>query len=123
MKYHEIDTKKGRINFLREKLANDIRWSIKGLLRVYENQTADEQNSGTTKHHNGIGFTGADADILSSFAEQIKKGRQLSEKQCKILFKKMPRYARQLEKAANDAQHEEPIDQSIEGYQAATHGA
>ena len=123
MTYQEIQTKKGRINYLREKLANDIRWSVKGLLRVYENQTADEQNSGTTKYHNGIGFTGADADILSSFAEQVKKGRQLSEKQRKILFKKMPRYARQLEQAANDARHDEPVDQSAEGYQTATHGA
>ena len=37
-----------------------------------------------------------DANILSSFAQQIEKGRILSEKQMAILFKKMPRYWKQI---------------------------
>ena len=100
MRYQDCTTKKARIEFLREKLGSDYRWATRGLVRIFERQTADEQASGHTKYHNGVGFSGVDSDILSSFAGQVLKGRHLSVKQQKILFKKMPRYARQLDDVA-----------------------
>lgn len=33
----------------------------RALMVVYGNQTADERAAFATKHHNGVGFTGADA--------------------------------------------------------------
>ena len=42
------------------------------------------------------GFNGTDANILSSFAEQLLKGRTLSAKQLAIAFKKLPKYSRQV---------------------------
>lgn len=101
MSFDTLKTKKARRQFIREKLGTDIRWATRGLLRIYDNQTDDEQRAEETKYWNNIGFTGADAHILSSFATQVLKGFSLSEKQQKILFKKMPKYSSQLEHAAS----------------------
>ena len=96
--FTELKTKKARIAYIRERLATNRQWATRGLVRIYEHQTSDEQTSMETKHHNGVGFTGADAEILTSIAKQVLAGRQLSEKQFnKVVFKKMPKYARQLE--------------------------
>jgi hypothetical protein len=95
--FYELDTKKARIAHIREQLGTSAAWALRGLVRIYANQTADEQAVGTTKHHNDIGFTGADAEILTSFAQQYERRGSLSPKQMGLLFKKMPKYAKQLE--------------------------
>ena len=98
MKYSELKTKKGKVAFLRLMLASNPKWAVRGLLRIYEAQTHSEKAIGTTTDHNGVGFSGVDGEILSSFAEQVKKGRQMSAKQMGIIYKKMPRYSGQLVK-------------------------
>ena len=80
---------------------NDERWATRALLAIYRNQTVDEQMTGETVEDNGIGFTGTDANILSSFAEQVQNGRTLSVKQLVILNKKIGKYAGQLIRMAN----------------------
>ena len=98
MKFSDCKTKKARIDFIKNMLRTNRVWATKGLLRIYERQTASEQASQTTHDHNGVGFTGADAEILSSFAQQVLGNRFVgSEKQLRILHHKMPKYARQLE--------------------------
>ena len=89
-------TKKAALQEFKEKLATDPRWATRGLLRIYSFQTESEQASETTSEDNGVGFTGVDADILSSFAKQVQAGRNLSQKQMDLLLKKMPKYAGQL---------------------------
>lgn len=96
MKYSELKTKKEKVAFMREMLATNPAWAVRGLLKIYEFQTESEQNIGETTEDNGVGFSGCDAHILSSFADQIKAGRQMSAKQLAIIYKKMPRYSRQL---------------------------
>lgn len=100
MKYAELTTKKARIAFIREMVATNEAWAVRALVRIYANQTAGEQSIGSTVEHNGVGFSGADSEILSSFASQVERGRKLSAKQLAIVFKRMPRYARQLMEAA-----------------------
>lgn len=100
MKFVDCKTKKDRVAFIRRMVAEDASWAIRGMLRIYANQTADEQSSEDTKHLNGIGFTGSDANLLSSFAKQVERGRNLSDKQMFYVFKKMPKYAGQLEREA-----------------------
>jgi len=102
MKYADIKTKKAKVQHIRTMLGTNLNWASKGAIRIFENQTADEQNVGDTVENNGIGFTGVDAGILSSFAKQIIKGRTMSLKQQAILFKKMPKYAGQLERMTRD---------------------
>ena len=68
----------------------------KALIKIFEFQTADEQENEHTYNHNGVGFTGIDGQILTSFAKQLIKYKRLSDKQMDLLFKKMPKYWKQV---------------------------
>ena len=90
-------TKKDTLAFVRSKLASDPVWATKALVRIFqENQTNDEQVNQTTSHDNGIGFSGVDAQFLSSLAQNYLKYGRLSDKQMGFVFKKMPKYAKQV---------------------------
>ena len=85
------------VEIVRGKFAMNQQWAIKAMVRIYdENQTTEEKQSQDTIHDNGIGFSGADSFILSSFSEQVKAGRNMSDKQMAIIFKKMKKYANQV---------------------------
>ena len=96
VKFADLKTKKAKIAHVREMLASSQKWAERGLIRIFENQTEDEQAAGDVVHNNGIGFTGADAEFLSSLAKQVQAGRTLSPKQMVWVHKKMPKYAKQL---------------------------
>jgi hypothetical protein len=92
---------KATIRFVAHKLGSDARWAEKAITLLYGFQTADEQDAGSTREHNGQGFNGTDAELLSSFAVQIARstrpeGERLSPKQRPFAFKKLPKYARQV---------------------------
>lgn len=80
----------------------------RALLKLYARQTQDEQISQTATHHNRMGFSGVDAEILTSFAQQvirkeqrgIPEGARLSPKQREVARKKLCRYTRQLAEIA-----------------------
>lgn len=74
----------------------------RGVLAIFEYQTSYEKEANMTNEDNGVGFNGADADILSSFAKGIKRYGNLTEKQMVIARKKMMKYAGQLAKIANE---------------------
>lgn len=99
--YNELTSKAARTAHIKHMLATNAQWALRGLLRIYEHQTEDEKASQSTHHDNGIGFNGADAEILTSLAHQVKAGRNMSEKQMALIHKKMPKYARQLEGISN----------------------
>ena len=82
--------------FVSHKLGTDAQWASRAITVLYAFQTADEQEAGSTKEHNGAGFNGTDAFILSSFAQQVAKGRTLSAKQLAIAYRKLPKYQRQV---------------------------
>ena len=82
--------------YFKHNLTTSTNWAIRGMLVVYAKQTADEQTSQTTNELNSVGFSGCDAEILSSFSQQVQKGRTLSPKQMAIVFKKMHKYWEQL---------------------------
>jgi len=83
-------------DYVRTKLGTDPRWAKAALLKIFEFQTAEEQSAERTHEHNGIGFTGVDGEILSSFAKQFRAKGYLSPKQMNLLFKKMPKYWKQI---------------------------
>ena len=87
---------KNVIAVIKKKLATNSAWATRSIVKLYELQTADEQVSQTTHNVNGAGFNSTDATILSSFAEQILRGRTLSPKQLVIAYKKLPKYSRQI---------------------------
>ena len=74
---------------------------VRGMLRIYDLQTESEKVFGDTHEHNGVGFSGVDGEIMSSFAEFYNKTNFLSYKQMKIARKKMLKYAGQLTMISN----------------------
>jgi hypothetical protein len=103
---------------IRGKLATSDKWLIRGILAIYARQTADEQSSQTTKYHNGVGFNGTDATLLSSFAKQIRAWEgtdpsqrryrlPLSPKQMQLARRKMGKYAGQLARIAEENNQDE----------------
>jgi hypothetical protein len=89
-------TKGAMAEFVRNQLKNNEQWAKKALLKIYDLQTEDEQNLGTTKHYNNVGFSGAHAEIMSSFAEQLLNKGWLSPKQMRIVHKIISKYTRQI---------------------------
>ena len=90
-------------DFLKRKLATDYRWALRALEVVYNNQTSSEKDTSTTHVENGIGFTGHDAPILTSFYLFQKKWKFLSKKQTSLLHKKIPKYWEQVLKVSDQA--------------------
>lgn len=86
-------------------LTNDDQLA-KAVVLLYRRQTADEQRVGETRHRNGVGFNGTDAQILSSFAKFYMRTGFLTPKQLFIARKKMPKYAGQLADIANERREE-----------------
>lgn len=93
--------KKDLLAALKARLATDDRWALRALVVVYGNQTAAEQATQQTIEHNGIGFSGPDAEILSSFAQQYQRRGSLSPKQMHVLRRKIPSYAGQIARVAD----------------------
>ena len=91
-------TKKGKVKWLRELLKVDTSSMLWALVRVFNWQTEDEKDCEQTHHLNKIGFSGVDAEILTSFAKQFISKKSLSPKQLILAHKKLHKYAAQLVK-------------------------
>lgn len=93
---HIRPTQKETVEHFRQMLASRPAWALRGLVRIYERQTDIEKASQLTCVNNKVGFTGFDAEILSSIAEQYKSRGTVSPGQMVVLHKRMPKYAGQL---------------------------
>lgn len=82
--------------YIKMMLGSNTDWAIRGMLKIYELQTIDEQATRTTHTLNSVGFSGCDAEIMSSLVTFYKRFNRLSDKQMKLAFKKMPRYHKQI---------------------------
>lgn len=86
---------------IKEQLMTNDEWLVRGLVAIYNKQTMDEQRVEETKHHNDVGFTGADGHFMTSVAKFYQRNRYLSDKQRFLVRKKMSKYAGQLADIAN----------------------
>jgi hypothetical protein len=86
---------------IKERLVKSDAWVMNGVIRIFEYQTADEQNSDSTSEDNGVGFNSVDAELLSSFAKFAMKRGFLSKGQMTYARKKMLKYSGQLAEIAN----------------------
>lgn len=84
------------LDYIKNKLETNPDWASRAIVKLYEYQTMDEQITGQTANTNGVGFNGLDSVILSSFAQQLLKGRSLTAKQLAIAHKKLPKYSKQV---------------------------
>ena len=88
-------------------LETNAKFLERAIVKVYEKQTQDEQQTQSTNHNNNVGFNSSDSFILSSFAQQIIKstypeGNRLSLKQKEIALPKMLKYSNQIAKISNN---------------------
>lgn len=72
-----------------------------GLKKLYACQTADEQEAGATKIHNGKGFNSVDAKFLTSVSQFLIRTGFLTSKQKAAVRKKLVKYNKQLTAIAN----------------------
>lgn len=86
---------------IRELIQTNDKVLYGALRNLYNEQTEDEKAEGDTKHNNGVGFNGADAKIMSSFAEFLKRTGFLTPKQKAVARRKLVKYNKQLTKLAN----------------------
>lgn len=88
-------------DFVRNKICTDRRWTERAIIALYNRQTLDEQVTMSTRVHNNQGFNGVDAEYFSSLAEQLNKGRHLSDRQLASAQRSIGKYAGQLARIAN----------------------
>lgn len=101
-------------SFLKHKLATNEAWALRAMVRVYECQTSNEQCTDSTNELNGVGFSGADAEFLSSLTKQYKTRGSLSPKQMTFVHKKMPRYWGQVSVFIGDDKVKELVEKSLQ---------
>lgn len=95
-KYVIIEGIKWTPDLIKERIETSDLAVKKALLRIWSYQTEAEKEVGQTRETNGVGFNGIDAEILTSFAEQLDKKGWLSPKQIAIARKKLKKYSRQI---------------------------
>lgn len=80
--------------------AND-RAVERGIVAIYERQTADEKSTESTNHHNNIGFSGWTAKKGSYYAKWILSGRRLTGHHLENARKIALHHAGQITRIAN----------------------
>ena len=73
----------------------------RGVVAIWQRQTADEQSTDTTRHSNGIGFSGWSASSGSYYAKWVESGRRLTGKHLDKARKIVLHHAAQLTRIAN----------------------
>ena len=85
---------------IQELIVRNDEAAVRALLVVYGNQTEAEKADGVTVEDNGAGFSGVDAEILTSFVRFYQRTGFLTEKQMTLLKARITKYWRQLLAAA-----------------------
>jgi len=96
--------KKTTLEKIKSTIKSNDAFAVLTMKKIYQFQTIEEQHMCDTIVENMVGFSGADANILSSFTEQVLQWESgdkryhtpLSQKQMDIVRKKMIKYVRQL---------------------------
>lgn len=102
-----FDTKAERTAYYKSKLSTDAKWALKALRVIGSFQTQEEQTVERTVEYNGVGFTGFDGGILTSYLAQVQRwdgspisqarySCPLSARQMVTLHKLITKYADQL---------------------------
>ena len=81
---------------LKDLLDRNDKAVYRAILLIYSFQTDEEQYMGATKTINGKGFSKFDVEVLSSFALQLKQGRELTERQMYVARPKIKKYTGQI---------------------------
>ena len=100
-----IEEKNVWVAKMRVTLLTDRYLQARALLAIFARQTADEVSTKRTRETNGRGFNQLDASFMTSMAQTVMRsaymenGREryrISDKQCAVLARVMPKYSGQL---------------------------
>lgn len=94
------ETKKARVEAVKALLASNDKAVIRGLLRLYERQTAAEQCSEQTTEANGVGFSAFDAEYLTWAAKSVLQTGRWGPGLIVRLRPRLMKYSRQLAEIA-----------------------
>lgn|SRR5574343_502854 len=99
--------KKQAMEMIRKNISESWKVAAWAVVVVYNNQTATEQMSKETIHHNGVGFSGPDARTMTYWANIIRtKGNEAvySPAVRQMLTNRVSKYTKQILKhIENDA--------------------
>jgi len=88
---------------IRANLITNPAWVERAILVLFERQTADEQDAGSTNHHNNVGFSSCDARRMSFVAKFLGEGKHLTQKKAlEIYGPRLQKYAKQLAKISQE---------------------
>ena len=73
----------------------------RGIVRIYNSQTADEQDSNKTIHANGVGFSAIDSRLGTYLAKWVMDGKHLNGDWLIKARKMSKKYSKQLVVIAN----------------------
>lgn len=90
---------------IQELIATKDEAAVRALFVVYGNQTEAEKADGKTVEDNGAGFSGVDAEILTSFVRFHQRTGFLTQKQMALLKTRIAKYWRQLLASAEAKGH------------------
>lgn len=99
----EFKTKEELVSKLRSQLQTSEAQAVKGLLRIYSQQTASEKQTGSVHVNNGVGFTTTDSktySIVASIIEQRNKKGTVTAKQQNVLDKNYAKVLKGMDKYA-----------------------
>ena len=94
----DLPTIKARVERLKELSKSDAGVAVYLLTKTYAFQTDSEKAIEATTDANNVGFSGTDAEFFSSLASQFEKRGSLSDKQMSYVYKRIGKYAVQVEK-------------------------
>jgi len=95
---------------IEENIEKYDKWAVKAIIAIYNLQTESEKRSRSANRLNGVGFSKADADFLSSLAQSALTSineygspvaRALTDSQLKHGRESVKSYSRQLKLIAN----------------------
>jgi hypothetical protein len=87
---------------IKARLDADPEYRKEVIVTLYQLQTEDEQESGSTRHSNRYGFMSSHAVNGSRLAVKIQAGEPLTEKDHDLIDAIAPRYSRQLATLARE---------------------
>lgn len=95
-------TQKAAKDALQGLLDSNDRAVYRAILLIYARQTDGEKTTMSTLVDNGIGFSGCDAELLSSYATQIQSRGWLTSNQLPYARRKIRKYWKQLWQLAEE---------------------
>jgi len=96
-----METKTWTRTEIEELINGNDRAVERAMVAIWERQTADEQETQDTRHHNGRGFAAWSARSGTYFAEWVRSGRRLTGKHLAKARKIALHHAGQLTDFAN----------------------